>query len=310
MFNTVKFHKERMKTINKIIMAFALLLGYHAPSHAQAVNNTSKLILGKVEPYQMEVTYNKTSHLIFPAAIRYVDLGSEYLIAGKAEDAENVLRVKASVRDFQEETNFSVITEDGRFYNFNVFYSPVPTTMNYDLLTMQKSISRDNANDVLFGELGNSSPSLAGLLLETIYKKDKRIIKHIGSKSYGIQFLLKGIYIHNDKFYFHTELRNRSNVPFQIDFVNFKVVDKKVAKRTVIQERPLIPLRIYKPLDNIAGNTVAQNVFLLDQFTIADDKVLLIEIYEKNGGRQQVLQVENSDLVHARLIKDMHLKIN
>lgn len=73
------------------------------------------LALGKIEPYKMEVTYDKTSHLIFPTAIRYVDLGSEYLIAGKAEDAENVLRVKASVRNFEPETNFSVITNDGRF---------------------------------------------------------------------------------------------------------------------------------------------------------------------------------------------------
>ena len=228
----------------------------------------------------------------------------------KAEDAENVLRVKASVRDFDEETNFSVITDDGRFYNFNVFYSPNPPTMNYDLLTMQKMSSRENSNDVLFEELGKNPPSLAGLILETVYKKNKRIVKHIGSKSYGIQFLLKGIYVHNGKFYFHTELRNKSNVPFNIDFVNFKVVDKKVARRTVVQEKPMVPLRLYKPLDEIAGNTVEQNVFLLDQFTIADDKVLVIEIFEKNGGRQQTLQVENSDLENAKQIKDMHLKIN
>jgi hypothetical protein len=70
------------------------------------------------------------------------------------------------------------------------------------------------------------------------------------------------------------------------------------------------PLRIYKPLDEIIGNTTEQNVFLLDQFTITDDKVLLIEIFEKNGGRHQVLQIENSDLVNARLINTMHLKIN
>ena len=278
------------------------LVGLIGKSQAQNANNTSKLAMGKVEPYQMEVTYTKTSHLIFPAAIRYVDLGSEYLIAGKAEDAENVLRIKATVRDFEEETNFSVITEDGRFYNFNVFYSSYPSSLNYDLLTMQKQLSRENENDVLFEELGKNSPSLAGLLLETIYNKDKRIIKHIGSKSYGIQFLLKGVYIHNGKFYFHTELRNKSNVPFQIDFVNFKIVDKKIAKRTVIQEKPMKPLRIYKPLDEIIGNTTEQNVFLLDQFTITDDKVLLIEIFEKNGGRHQVLQIENSDLVNARLI--------
>lgn len=299
-----------MKAIFKSILVLTLIMGYHIPSFAQQATNTGKLSMGKVEPYEMQVTYNKTSHLIFPAAIRYVDLGSEYLIAGKAEDAENVLRIKAAVKDFTEETNFSVITNDGRFYNFNVFYSPKPASLNYDLLTMQKASDRENGNDILFEELGNNSPSLAGLLMETIYKKNKRIVKHIGSKSYGIQFLLKGIYVHNGKFYFHTELRNKSNVPFKIDFVNFKVVDKKVAKRTVVQENPLTPLRMYKPLDEIAGNTVEQNVFLLDQFTIADDKMLIIEIFEKNGGRQQTLQVENSDLVHARQINDMHLKIN
>ena len=296
-----------MKNHLKTFWAIALILGFAAQSNAQDSIRTP-LALGKIEPYRMEVTYDKTSHLIFPTAIRYVDLGSEYLIAGKAEDAENVLRVKASVRDFEPETNFSVITNDGRFYSFNVYYSSYPEAMSYDLLTMQKAVNKAKGNDVLFEELGNNSPSLAGLLLETIYKKDKRIVKHIGAKSFGIQFILKGIYIHNGKYYFHTELRNRTNVPFEIDFINFKVVDKKVAKRTVVQERPLTPLRTYKPLDGIAGKSTEQNVFLLDQFTIADDKVLLIEIFEKNGGRHQTLQVENSDLIKARLIDDMHLK--
>ena len=67
---------------------------------------------------------------------------------------------------------------------------------------------------------------------------------------------------------------------------------------------------MYKPVGEIAGNTTGRNVFLLDQFTISDDKFLIIEIFEKNGGRHQILQVENSDLVHAKLINDMHLKIN
>ncbi len=296
-----------MKNHLKTFWAIALILGFAVQSFAQDSIRTP-LALGKIEPYKMEVTYDKTSHLIFPTAIRYVDLGSEYLIAGKAEDAENVLRVKATVRDFEPETNFSVITNDGRFYSFNVYYSSYPEALSYDLLTMQKAVDKANGNDVLFEELGNNSPSLAGLLLETIYKNDKRIVKHIGAKSFGIQFILKGIYIHNGKYYFHTELRNKTNVPFQIDFINFKVVDKKVAKRTVVQERPMIPLRTYKPLDEIGGKLTEQNVFLLDQFTIADDKVLLIEIFEKNGGRHQTLQVENSDLIKARLINDMHLK--
>ena len=296
-----------MKNHIKTFWAFALIIGFAVNTFAQD-SIKAPLNLGKIEPYQMQVTYDKTTHLIFPTAIRYVDLGSEYLIAGKAEDAENVLRVKASVKDFETETNFSVITNDGRFYSFNVYYSAYPEALSYDLLTMQKAVDKENGNDVLFEELGNNSPSLAGLLLETIYKKDQRIVKHIGAKSFGIQFILKGIYIHNGKYYFHTELRNRTNVSFGIDFINFKVVDKKVAKRTVVQERPMIPLRTYKPLNEIGGKAIEQNVFLLDQFTIADDKVLLIEIFEKNGGRHQTLQVENSDLIKASLINDMHLK--
>ena len=296
-----------MKNHLKTFWAIALIFGFAVQSYAQDSIKTP-LTLGKIEPYKLEITYDKTSHLIFPTVIRYVDLGSEYLIAGKAEDAENVLRVKASVRDFEHETNFSVITNDGRFYSFNVYYSSYPEALSYNLQTMQKAVDKASGNEVLFEELGNNSPSLASLLLETIYKKDKRVVKHIGTKSFGIQFILKGVYIHNGKYYFHTELRNRTNVPFEIDFINFKIVDKKVAKRTVVQERSLTPLRTYKPMDGIAGKSTEQNVFLLDQFTIADDKVLLIEIFEKNGGRHQTLQIENSDLIKAGLINDMHLK--
>lgn len=296
-----------MKNYFKTMWAAVLMIGLPLPSFAQEIAKMP-LTLGIIEPYEMEVTYDKTSHLIFPSGIRYVDLGSDYLIAGKAEDAENVLRVKAAVKEFKQETNFSVITNDGRFYNFNVYYNSCPQTLSYDLQKMQKAVDRANGNDVLFEEMGDNSPTLAGLLMENIYKKDKRYVKHIGAKSFGILFTLKGIYIHNGKYYFHTEVKNRTNLPFMIDFINFKVVDKKLAKRTVLQERTMIPLRTYKSLDLIEGTTTDQNVFLLDQFTIGDDKVLQIEIFEKNGSRQQTLQLENTDLIKARLVNDLHLK--
>lgn len=296
-----------MKNQFKLFWATALLITYSLAASAQE-NEATSLDLGTIPPYYMQVTYDKTSHLIFPSAIRYVDLGSEYLIASKTEDAENVLRVKASVKTFEEETNFSVITDDGRFYNFNVLYSANPPILSYDLMAMQKNFDKVSASDILFEELGKTPPSLAGLILETIYKNNKRIVKHIASESFGIQFSLKGIYIHNGKYYFHTQLENQTNVPFSIDFMIFKVIDKKTSRRTASQQRPIVPLRIYKTLDEIPGKATDQNVFLLDQFTIADDKLLLIEIFEKNGGRHQTLKIKNSDLVKARLISSMHLK--
>jgi conjugative transposon TraN protein len=282
------------------------MIGCSILSSAQ-VTTKKALTTSKMEPYRLEVTYDKTSHLIFPSPIRYVDLGSDYLIASKAEDAENVLRVKASVKDFESETNFSVITQEGSFYSFNVTYDASPQTLTYDLVTMQKTVDKTGGQHVLFEELGKSS-NLADLLLETIHKRDDRVIKHIGAKSFGLRFILKGIYIHNGKYYFHTQLVNRTNVPFLIDFMNFKIVDKKTTKRTVVQERLLQPLRMYKPLNEINGKSIERNVFLLDQFTIDDDKVLRIEVFEKNGGRNQSFEIENSDLLRARLIKDTYLK--
>ena len=72
-----------------------------------------------IPPYALEVTFYKTVHIIFPATIKYVDLGSADIIAGKADGSENVLRVKAALRDFSRETNLAVITEDGSYYTFS-----------------------------------------------------------------------------------------------------------------------------------------------------------------------------------------------
>ena len=54
------------------------------------------------------------------------------IIAGKADGAENVVRVKAAVQNFATETNLTVITEDGGFFTFDVHYAenPAVSTLN------------------------------------------------------------------------------------------------------------------------------------------------------------------------------------
>lgn len=86
-----------------------------------------------IPPYALEVTFSKTVHVIFPAPIRYVDLGSADLLAAKADGTENVLRVKAALRDFSRESNLSVITEDGAYYTFNVKYADEPVKLSVEM---------------------------------------------------------------------------------------------------------------------------------------------------------------------------------
>ncbi len=297
-----------MKTaVKNTLMILILMLGCTSITHGQnglCLSHNENLSI--IEPYDIEVTFDKTTHLLFPSGIRYVDLGSTNLVASKADDAGNVLRVKASVRDFEEETNFSVITEDGIFYSFNVSYNSCPRVTNYSLIKTVISDREWNSKPILFKELGANSPKVVDELMEEIYKQDKHFIKQIGTRKFGIEFLLKGIYINDDKYYFHTQIRNSSFVSFPIDFINFKVLDKKKAKRTVVQEVIKHPIRVYSAIDEVQGKTVSRNVFVLDQFTIADDKVLRIELHEKNGSRLQVLEIKNSHLLKSKLVKKPH----
>jgi len=265
-----------------------------------------------IPPYALEVTFNKTVHIIFPSAIRYVDLGSSDLLAAKADGAENVLRVKAAVRDFSQESNLAVITEDGAYYTFNVKYADEPGKLSVemaDFIHDGEAVNRpNNSLDIYLKELGQESPLLVRLIMKSVYKNDKREIKHIGSKRFGIQYTLKGLYVHNGLLYFHTQLKNTSHVPFSVDYIIFKIVDKKVAKRTAIQEQVIYPLRAYNNVQEVGGKTTERMVFTLPKFTILDDKHLLVELHEKQGGRHQSFFVENADLVRAKVINELKVK--
>lgn len=296
---------------NKYLLFIVFVVGFHFHVIAQThLPSVMPMRENRVAPFRMEITYNKTTHLIFPAGIRYVDLGSEYITAGKVEEASNVLRIKASIKDFSEETNFSVITDDGKFYSFQVVYKPDPAILSYDFFQKEQLSPGDSNNDILFEEFRGNRASLIGLVMNAICRDNKKIVKHISCESYGIQFSLKGVYIQNGLLYFHTELVNKSNLPYQIDYVRFKIVDKKFVKRTVLQETIVNPIRIYKPFETVPEKRRDLNIFLLDQFNLANDKILMIEIFEKNGGRHQMIKIDNADLVNARLITDMKLKID
>ena len=317
--------------MKKLILSVMLLASAMGTAFAQetdsnvALNPNSPLTSGElfqgmsraipnghvVLPYGLDVTFDKTVHLIFPASIRYVDLGSNNLIAGKAEDAENVLRVKAAVKDFETETNMSVICEDGSFYAFNVKYADEPEKLSVemkDFLSTTEGRLPSNRADIYFKELGNESPVLVKLMMQTIYQNNRRTVKHIGTQQFGMRFLLRGLYAHNGLLYFHTRMENSTDMPYSVDFITFKVVDKKVVKRTAIQEQVLQPLRAYHQVMQVKGKDSEHSVFVLEQFALSEDKQLEVTLYERNGGRTLSFYVGQEDLLLAKKIDNLKLK--
>lgn len=312
--------------MKKIFGWVALLMGMVTDANAQ-VNDTIQRAAGNdlyqgitrklpyrqmVTPHGVQVTFAKTVHIIFPSAVRYVDLGSNWIIAGKADGAENVIRVKATTEGFPGETNFSVICEDGSFYSFNARYAHEPEMLNIEMKDfLENGDTTDFSHtrmNIYFRELAGESPLLVKLIMQSIYKEDRREIRHLGCKRFGVQFLLKSVHSHNGLFYFHTETRNRSNVAFRTDFIRFKIVDKKVPKRTAIQERVIDPVRSYNEVLVTEGKSDVRTVYAVPQFTIPDDKLLVIELFEKDGGRHQTIRVESADLVAAKQINELKIK--
>lgn len=265
-----------------------------------------------VEPYRVEVAFNKTLHILFPSEVVYVDLGSLDLIADKADGAQNVVRIKAAKQDFTEETNFSVITADGCFYSFTAVYSENPSQLNIEMEDwLHKDPYSDFANRQMYirlDELSGETPLTVNRIMYTILRRNVRDIKSVGSKRFGIEVLLRGVYVHGDLFYLHVSMRNRSKVAFDIDYIRFKICDRKTARRTAVQETFVNPVRVFDEIMRVDAEGMIRNVFVFRKFTIPDDKVLVMEVYERNGGRHQRFEIENSRLVGAREMDELKIE--
>ena len=259
----------------------------------------------------IEVGFTKTVHILFPAPVTYIDIGSMAIIAGKADGAENVVRVKAAVRDFAEETNLTVITEDGGFYTFDARYAESPSTSTIEITAAESPAAqpasasepaRADEGRVLLREVGRERPATIKRVLSDIYRQNRADVKGIHTRKYGVEVEVRGIYVHNDVIYLHVQIANNTNISFEVDYRRFVVADRKAAKRTAQQQRIIEPLRVYNDPSIVRGHQRQRIVFALPKLTLEEDKILLLEIAEKDGARHQCLEISSKELLGAKAL--------
>ena len=256
-------------------------------------------------PNLISVGFDKTTHILFPYAISYVDLGSSEIIADKAADVQNLLRIKANVKNFKE-TNISVVTSDGRFYSFVLNYAENPTVLSYDLTKTntfeQSAFKLKNADGteskILFEGVRMNEQEISYYAMKIAEKK--KSIKHIGKTENDISFNLQGLYVRDNVLFFHTLIANESQINYDIDFIRFFIKDKIIAKRTAMQELEVKPIKVLNgDINVVVGGESVNKIFCLQKFTIPDDKVLEVEMYERGGGRHIIFTVNNDAINHS-----------
>ena len=231
----------------------------------------------------LSISTEKTTSLIFPFPIKYVDRGTRDILVQPVKEDERILLVKAASKQFAE-TNLSVVTGDGNVYEFTVNYTPQPSVLVLHLPPNKKATISAYANAIL-----NNPP------------------RRISKVEHGAVITkLSGIYIKDDVIYYQLEIHNHSPLDFDIELLKFFITDKKKSKRSSVQENELVPLYVAGNRSKVKAYNFSVIVVALDKFTIPDAKFLGIQLMEKNGGRHFNLKIYNRQILRARMLPELN----
>jgi conjugative transposon TraN protein len=249
----------------------------------------------KIESDTLEIAYNRTSSIVFPAVIKSVDKGSRDILAQKAKGVGNVLQLKAGRERFAQ-TNLTVITADGVLHHFTVNYSEQPLN-----LTVLTGSGHDTPSSSLVFQTELTQTDMENFSSGIV--SDKRRVRSVHESGNKMSLTLMGIYIKGDAMFYRFRIVNHSNIDYDIDFLKFYIRDKARIKRTASQEVEVRPIYVYGNDKKVHGNSSTEIVFALQKLTIPESKYLQVELFEKNGGRHLNVDIKNKTIVNARLLE-------
>ena len=109
---------------------------------------------------------------------------------------------------------------------------------------------------------------------------------------------LNNIYVVGEYFFIDFSVDNKTNLPFDIDELRVKLQDKKQQKATNVQTIELKPALV---LDrSVRFKKGYRNIIVLKKMTFPNDKVLSIELSEKQiSGRTISINLDYEDVLAA-----------
>lgn len=250
--------------------------------------------------YAIQVSANKTTHIIFPYEIRYADLGSKEIAGEAVEKAGNVFRLKATGQNQFMETNLTIVTSDGRLFSFLVSYKEHPDAVTYDLTKM-----------LLDGDVSKSAKISSGSqarLADNLNRQgemamhSRRKIRHVGYQTQGMNLFLKNILYKDDVMYVVLGLDNSSKLDYQIDYLRTYVMQlKKAGESSATQDVPVDPIKEFDASEVVVprhGDLV--KVVAIQRLTLEKDRRLVVQVGEAAGGRQMTISIGPDELAMAR----------
>ena len=225
------------------------------------------------------VNENVTTHVIMPENIKLVDMSTDKIVGNQC--ADNIVRIKPSarMRDHELVGTITVIGER-HLAQYDVVYTAGPACANSIYRIQLDEMKRYKNPDVLMPE------------------SEMAAYNNIHYTANGIRAVVNNIYTVNDYYFIDYSLYNRTKIKYDIDEVRIKLTDKKEAKATNSQTIELTPT--YSLNSAHSFKKAYRNVIVLPKLTFPDEKVLRIEIAERQiSGRVIYIPIEYEDILNA-----------
>lgn len=247
---------------------------------------------------QSDTLYVNDTHvlsLIFPKPIsRAVTGHSNYTLGYNQETPERVGLLQGNRG---ADSNLLVMTEDGLAYSYYLVYRK-QLVESHRFVAINEAIGHvlpEKHNDDLTQKEKVRSPSTR--LSDSLqYRKASRYFLEQNTSMLkakrrdGMVLRLRDVSYFGKETYIVLEIENRSDIDFEVDFVQLFRAHGNPRKKSSYQKLILEPLYSYKGPSMVKVGTVERFVYVVPKFTLTGKERLMIEIEEKRGSRKLMLK--------------------
>ena len=272
-----------MKTIKRI-GALAVCALAALPSLAQQTYQ---------EMEQLTINENVTTVITASEPVRFVDISTDAVVGD--QPINNTIRLKPKEgADVHADGDIlaivTIVTE-----RYRTQYALIYTTRLQEAVTDNQIQPHE--------KIPYHNPSVS-MSTEDMTKYARKIwnsparIRNVSTRQHRMNMRLNNIYSVGEYFFLDFSIENRINIRFYIDEIRVKLNDKKMSKATNAQMVELTPAMM---LDQSRSFKYGyRNVIVLKKMTFPNDKVLTIEISEKQiSGRTICLDIDYEDVLYA-----------
>lgn len=242
---------------------------------------------------QLTVNENVTTVITASEPIRFVDISTDHVVGD--QPINNTIRLKPKEgADVHEDGDIiaivTVVTE-----RYRSQYALIYTTRLTEAVT-DKQIQPEERIPFHNPSVTMSTEDMTQFARK-IWNSPARI-RNVATKQHRMTMRLNNIYSVGEYFFLDFSIENRTNIRFDIDEIRVKLCDKKQSKATNVQMIELTPAMILDKSKRFSKGY--RNVIVLKKLTFPNDKILSIEISEKQiSGRNITLNIDYEDVLYA-----------